>query len=217
MGAFEQCREMGGSVNFRKQANGSVCAVCSLAGYEYQGPTLSEAECRNLQLDASGLVPTAASAAEPAAQAAKNAPVTDFMSCKNAGGKCTPDGKGGMTCSMNGKSFAQPKKASAASTFSSVEITSDGTRAGTVIKVNGKEITGLQTLGFNFYNDDLPGNVGLSFTTRDAQPQPGTLAQTTFWQLHPPENEEAEASLKAGGAVPHDRMPRDGKNPYRQI
>ena len=113
------------------------------------------------------------------------------------------------------------EKTVAATAFTKIEITSDGTREGTAIKLNGKEIPNLQVLGFTFWNDDYGNNVSLDFSTRDAGAEPGTLSQTTYWRLVPPAKEADPAnaaSIQPGGTIPPDRLPRgERRNLYAQI
>ncbi len=86
-------------------------------------------------------------------------------------------------------------KSTASTEFTNVEITSNGTRAGTVVKVNGKEVKNLASACLTFYNDDYGNNVYLEFSTRDGDSKsPGTLVNTTYWRLVPPVEEPATAA-----------------------
>lgn len=139
-----------------------------------------------------------------------SAQIKDFTACVAAGGKITiknnGDGTFNETCILDHKTFAGPTKqvphpnkeavnknplpqktkaemelAQAALKLTNVSILSDGTRDGTKIQINGKAIANLASLSFRFYNDGYCGPVGLDYTVKDPNPQPGDLyAYTTY-------------------------------------
>jgi hypothetical protein len=86
-------------------------------------------------------------------------------------------------------------KAVATTEFTSLSIESDGTRAGTVIKVNGKEVKNASTAYLSFYNDEYGNAVTFEFSTVDGDRSPGTLSNTTYWRLIPPVEDSAKAAI----------------------
>ena len=101
-------------------------------------------------------------------------------------------------------------KAQASIDFSSIQITSDGTAAGTKILLNGKEIKDLTVLNFTFYNDAYGSPVSMEFSTRDPEYKAGTLAEFKRFSLIPPA-EQAKASLTSGPTVPTNLLPREDR------
>ncbi len=105
----------------------------------------------------------------------------------------------------------------AAIEFKNLSIKTDGTKGGTTITLNGKEIKNLASLNFSFYDDSYGCPVNVGITTREKSPKPGTMSQMTFWQLCPPEEEKGEAAVAAVArletreVIPAECMPRDAK------
>lgn len=77
-------------------------------------------------------------------------------------------------------------QSTAAQKFESITIESDGTKEGTVIKVNGKAIKNVASSYFCFWNDTYGNNVCFEFSTKDLKAEPGTLQQTVYFRLCPP-------------------------------
>lgn len=75
--------------------------------------------------------------------------------------------------------------ATAATKFEKITIESDGTKKGTVIKVNGKEVSNLSSMSFYWY-DSSYSPVSFSYTVRDPDPKPGTLHSCTTYRLCSP-------------------------------
>jgi hypothetical protein len=76
--------------------------------------------------------------------------------------------------------------AKAATKFDKIEITSDGTKKGTKILVNGSAIADLSGLHFHFYNDDCGSPVSFYYSTTDPNALPGSLVQYSSFELVPP-------------------------------
>jgi len=54
-------------------------------------------------------------------------------------------------------------KAEASINFQKIEVTSDGTRQGTIVRLNGKPIKDLAVLRLIFWNDEYAPNAALEF------------------------------------------------------
>jgi hypothetical protein len=102
-----------------------------------------------------------------------------------------------------------------ANKFDSITITSDGTKAGTVIQVNGKEVKGLGSLHLMFWNDSYDNNVHISYSVESGG-DPGTLKATTYYSVVPPQA-NASASIQESPAMPPEHAPRGGRKLYAQI
>ncbi len=87
-------------------------------------------------------------------------------------------------------------KAEAAIPFESLQISSDGTREGTTITLNGNEIN-VASASFHFWDDDYPPQVAFRFTQRDEEVEPGQMAEYKSFDLVPPVPGGAEASMAA--------------------
>ena len=92
-------------------------------------------------------------------------------------------------------------KAVAGDGFTSCTIETDGTREGTSIKVNGKDIPDLRVLSFSFWNDDYGNNVSLGFSTSTPAAGPGEFSKMTYFTLVPPST-DAEASKAEAAGLP---------------
>lgn len=110
-----------------------------------------------------------------------------------------------------------PVKALAAQAFSKVEITSDGTADGTVIKLNGKEIADLTSFSFRFYDDHVAGfeNVFIDFCTEDQDVAAGTVVGRTYWRVVPPNDDKKAAAsatralaFQSSSTIPAEHLPR---------
>jgi hypothetical protein len=86
-------------------------------------------------------------------------------------------------------------KAVAGDGFKTCTIETDGTKAGTTIKVNGKAIADLRVFSFSFWNDDYGNNVSLGFSTAAPASGPGNFSTTTYFTLVPPTEESANAAM----------------------
>jgi hypothetical protein len=93
------------------------------------------------------------------------------------------------------------EKAEAAVKFEKIEITSDGTIAGTKILINGSEIPNLSSLSFRFYDDDTTPNVYIDFSTADPNPLPGSVVQTSNFSLIAPVAVALPGSTVSGNEV----------------
>ena len=90
-----------------------------------------------------------------------------------------------------------PEQAKASLDFVKLEITSDGTSAGTTILLNGKPITDLAYLNFSFWRCDKNsycGPVSIGFTTSDPKATPGTLTQSSYYSLCAPADDDSAAA-----------------------
>lgn len=98
-------------------------------------------------------------------------------------------------------SAAGVEQATAALKFEKVEITSDGTREGTTIKVNGKEIKNLSCLDFCFYDSSFMP-ISLRYTIREKDVKPGELGSYVNYSLNPPAPATATDKATASEAAP---------------
>jgi hypothetical protein len=99
-------------------------------------------------------------------------------------------------------------KAIAGTKLTKLEIESDGTRAGTTLKVNGKEVKDLASLSFYFWNDCLPNNVTFGYSVADkAEENSGEIASTTYYSLTPGPC-GCDATLAQASKVPTEHLPR---------
>lgn len=88
-------------------------------------------------------------------------------------------------------------KAMAAEKFTSIQITSDGTPAGTKVLINGQEFPDLVELNLNIYAYKYSPRISLGLVTQDRTEEDGVLSSRTCWCLIPPElNAKAEASFR---------------------
>ena len=136
--------------------------------------------------------------------------VGDFDTCKNAGAKLSKAADGTWVCTLKDKTYrdkgksesvnTSPAKAVAAETFKKVEIISDGTRAGTRFLINGKEVPGLASVSFYFFNDNFGPNVGLSYRTEE-KAAAGEIGESHYFTLNPPPEPKAEASIQPAAAI----------------
>lgn len=99
---------------------------------------------------------------------------------------------------MNTETLPEPQgeQAVAAVKFEKIVIETDGTRKGTVIKVNGKEVPNMSSLSFSFY-DSSYCPICLTYTVTDPEYKAGTLGAYTTYRLRCPEQamaSKAEAS-----------------------
>ena len=86
------------------------------------------------------------------------------------------------------------EKITAAQKFQEMTIKTDGTAEGTVILLNGKEIKGLGSLSFIFWNDGYYPPLALGFSTFDTDVKPGELAESKHFSLVPPKSAEGEGA-----------------------
>ena len=113
--------------------------------------------------------------------------------------------------------------------FTKATIETDGTRAGTKITVNGKEVQDLASFRFSFWNDDYGSPVSLAFSVEDQSVEAGALREYKSYHLVPPQ-EQAEATVATAGvsadptiqqmpSVPVELLPRsvDRRSLYAQI
>ena len=110
---------------------------------------------------------------------------------------------------MNG--LAQFTQAMGANKFEKLEIVSDGTQAGTSIKLNGKEIPDLYSADFDFYRSEYSQGVCFNFCTAK-EAKPGELRETHYFCLIPPTRMDADASVRgqasvAGSSFAFDEQP----------
>jgi hypothetical protein len=157
----------------------------------------------------------------------------DFDKCVKGGGKVRTinvgDDKYMRICILDGtthhgevkkkqKSEGSMEQAVAAQKFSKVEVTSDGTRKGTVVKVNGATVPNMRTFSFTFWDDDYGQAVSMGFSTAE-EPKPGTLQQTQYFRLVPPSQEEAEATIKQALAsqIPPELIPRREQKMWKEL
>ena len=85
-----------------------------------------------------------------------------------------------------------PVKAVASIAFTDISIKSDGTLDGTKILLNGKEVKGLASLQFSFYNSSY-SPVSLGYRVEDGKYEAGTLNSSTYFSLIPPKAKAATA------------------------
>lgn len=108
-------------------------------------------------------------------------------------------------------------KAIAGDGFKSCTIETDGTRAGTTIKVNGQAVPDLRVFSFSFFNDDYSNNVSLGFSTNSPAGGPGEFSKTTYFALVPPDDndddsaEASKATLVVASNAPLNLLPRGGE------
>ena len=77
-----------------------------------------------------------------------------------------------------------PEKAVASQTFTKLSIETDGTKAGTKILLNGKEIDDLVSLSLMIWPRDSYMPVSLGFRVEDRDAKPGTLTSSTYYPGH---------------------------------
>jgi hypothetical protein len=99
------------------------------------------------------------------------------------------------------------EKAIAGTKLTKLEIESDGTRAGTTLKVNGKEVKDIASLSFYFWNDDLPGNLSFGYSVQDKAAESGEIASTTYFSLTAGPC-GCDATLAQASKVPSEHLPR---------
>jgi len=167
----------------------------------------------------------------------------DFNQCVKGGGKVRTVNLGGgqyrHVCTLNGKSYdgevktkkakgssmsdtptpetsPLPEQAKAAVAMEKVELVSDGTVAGTVFKVNGKEVKNVSAMSLGLYNDEYDKTVWLRFTVADQADsvKPGELQEVKTFHLRPPP-EPAQASQLVREDLPPERVPDDLVPPNR--
>jgi len=92
-------------------------------------------------------------------------------------------------------------KATASIAFSEINIKTDGTRDGTKILLNGKEIDNLANLNFSFWSDAYGSPVSLSYRVTEKDAKPGTLVGSTCYYLIPPKVDSGTAVSNATASV----------------
>lgn len=136
------------------------------------------------------------------AQAATTDEVKDYASCKAAGGRCY-----GNMCVIDGETFKKAgqadtsiKATAAAETFTSATMTTDGTKAGTKITVNGKEVANLTSFCMSFWKNSYGPPISVSYSTSE-DAEAGEISSVTYFRMEPPEADGANAS-KAQASKP---------------
>lgn len=104
-------------------------------------------------------------------------------------------------------------KAVAAQAFDKIEFTSDGTVAGSSMKVNGKEVKNLTYMNVTLYSDEYYKGVGVRYQVVDPNPKAGELLEARTFTLIPkpePKADAAKAEASVGSAqVLETREPRE--------
>jgi len=76
-------------------------------------------------------------------------------------------------------------EAKASVPLNKITIETDGTAKGTIIRLNGQVIENLTVFRLCLHNDGLPNPLSVSFTTKDPNPQPGSLTEMHQFSLVP--------------------------------